>query len=222
LLSGGRFEIGLGAGWKKSDYAALGLIYEPASARVDRLEEAIPIFKHLLAGETVTHHGAHFDMDRASIGLPVLQKPRPPLAIGGGGPRMLRLAGREAEIVGITPGFSRRGWPMLGRGTETAVADQVATIREAAGDRFERLEINLWTYQAGIAGRRSSVLRSATAATLGAAGAVYGSPYVLYGTLRSLRELLLRRRDKLNISYYTFPARSMESMAPLIEALAGK
>jgi probable F420-dependent oxidoreductase len=222
LLSGGRFELGLGAGWMRSDYRALGLTYEPASDRVDRLEEAIPIFKRLMSGETVKHDGAHFHLDGATTGVPVVQKPRPPLAIGAGRPRMLRLAAREADIVGITTGFSRRGWPLIVKGTETALAEQVALVREAAGDRFEHLELNLWIGSAGIAGSGNPILQSAVAGVVGAGGAVYGSPYVLYGTLRSLRDLLQRRRDKLGISYYTIPARSMESMAPLVEEMAGK
>ncbi len=222
LLSGGRFELGLGAGWMKSDYRALGRTYDPASERVDRLEEAIPIFKRLLAGETVTHHGANFHLDGATTGVPVVQKPRPPIAIGGGRPRMLRLAAREADIVGITTGFSDRGWPLLTHGTEKALAEQVATIRQAAGDRFEQLELNMWIASAGLAGSGNSILRSAVAGVAGAAGAVYGSPYVLYGTLSSLRDLLQRRRDKLGISYYAIPGRAMESMAPLVEAMTGK
>jgi len=222
LLSEGRFELGLGAGWMKSDYRAMGLAYEPASARVDRLEEAIPIFKALLSGETVTHHGETFTLERATSGVPVTQTPRPPLAIGGGRPRMLRLAAREADIVGITTGFSRRGWPLISQGTESALADQVTLVREAAGERLEGIELNLWIASAGIAGAGNSIAGSVAAAAIGAAGAVYGSPYVLYGTLGSLRDLLLRRRDKLGISYYTLPARSMETIAPLVEALSGR
>jgi probable F420-dependent oxidoreductase len=222
VLSGGRFELGLGAGWMKSDYRALGVEYEPASARVDRLEEAIPIFKALLSGEEVTHDGKAFHLDRASVGVPVVQKPRMPLAVGGGRPRVLRLAAREADIVGITTGFSRRGWPLVTKTTERALEEQIRIIREEAGDRIERIELNLWIGFAGIAGSGNSLAGSVTAAALGAAGAVYGSPYVMYGTLGSLRDLLRRRRDKLGISYYIWPARSMETMAPLVQALSGQ
>ncbi|MGA3056980.1 MAG: TIGR03621 family F420-dependent LLM class oxidoreductase [Candidatus Limnocylindrales bacterium] len=222
VLSGGRFELGMGAGWMKSDYRELGMIYDPPPRRVDRLEEAIPLVKRLLAGETVTHRGEHYQMERASAGVPTVQKPRPPLAIGGGGPRMLKLAAREADIVGLVPGFSARGWPLFGQATETATAEKVALVKEAAGDRFERLEMNAWLSSAGLAGSGNSLLGSAAAVTMGAATAVYGSPYVLYGTLGAVRERLLRRREALGISYYTIPSRSMESMAPLVEALAGK
>ena len=222
FLSGGRFEMALGAGWMAGDYRRLGMTYDPPPLRVDRLEEAVPLIKRLLAGETVTHHGQHYDLDRADVGVEPVQKPRPPLAIGAGGPRMLKLAAREADIVGLVPGFSARGWPMFGQATEKATAAKVALVREAAGEGFERLELNLWVSSAGLIGSGNSLLGSAAAATVKAATSVYGSPYVLYGTLKGVRDQLLRRRDKLGISYYTFPGRSMDAMAPLVEALAGK
>jgi probable F420-dependent oxidoreductase len=221
-LSGGRFEVGLGAGWMTSDYRELGLTYAPASARVDRLEEAVPLIKQLLSGETVTHHGPNYNLDRAYAGVPPVQQPRPPLAIGAGGPRMLRLAAREADIVGLTPGFSPRGWPLFSQATEKATAAKVAIVKAAAGERFDQLEINLWVSSAGLVGSGNSLIGSARAATVKAATSLYGSPYVLYGTLKGVRDQLLRRRDRLGISYYTFPSRAMETMAPLVEALAGK
>ncbi|MGD0018956.1 MAG: TIGR03621 family F420-dependent LLM class oxidoreductase [Candidatus Limnocylindrales bacterium] len=222
LLSGGRFEMGLGAGWKTSDYSQLGMTYDPGPRRVDRLEEAIPLVKRLLNGETVTHHGKHYQLRRASVGVTTIQRPRPPLAIGGGGSRMLRLAAREAEIVGLLPGFDAHGRVLIRQASETATAEKVALIREATGDRFAELELNLWLGDAGLVGSGNSLLGSVAAATRWAPTALYGSPYVLYGTLASTREKLLRRRDDLGISYYTIPSRAMESMAPLVEALAGR
>jgi probable F420-dependent oxidoreductase len=222
FLSGGRFEMGLGAGWMTGDYRQLGMTYDPAPRRIDRLEEAIPLIKRLLAGETVTHRGEHYQLDRASVGVEPVQKPRSPLAIGGGGPRMLKLAAREAEIVGLVPGFDAHGRVHVREATETATAEKIALIREAAGERFERLEINMWLGDAGLVGGGNSLLGSVTAAVRWAPTAFYGSPYVLYGTLRSTREQLLRRRDRLGISYYTVPSRAMESMAPLVDALNGK
>src|SRR5450830_1823947 len=132
FLSGGRFEMGLGAGWMTTDYRQLGRAYDPAPLRIDRLAEAVPLIKRLLAGETVTHHGTHYQLDRAFTGMSPVQKPRPPLAIGGGGPRMLRLAVREAEIVGLTPGFDAHGRPHYRQATETATAEKIALILEAA------------------------------------------------------------------------------------------
>jgi hypothetical protein len=110
----------------------------------------------------------------------------------------------------------------VSQATETAVAEKIRLIRDAAGDRFEKLEINLWLGAAGVVGSGNSIVGSAASAGMWAATSMYGSPFALHGTLGALRERLLRRRDKLGISYYTVPARSMEAMAPLVEALAGK
>jgi len=222
LLSGGRFEMGMGAGWMVEDYRRLGMNYDPGPRRVDRLEEAIPLVKRLLAGETVTHRGTHYQLDRAFAGVETVQKPRPPLAVGAGGPRMLRLAAREADIVGLLPGFSGRGRAQLLQATEASTAKKVAIVREAAGDRFERLELNIWLADAAMVGSGNSRLGSATAAARWIPAAVVRSPYVLYGTIGALRERLLRRRDSLGISYYTIPGRAMEEMAPLVEAMAGR
>ena len=222
LVSGGRFELGLGAGWMPSDYRQLGLSYDPAPQRIDRLEESIQVMKLLLAGERVTYKGRHYDLDCASTGVNPTQTPRPPLAIGAGRPRMLRLAAREADIVGLVPGFSARGRPLAREATETATEAKVAVVREAAGDRFEQLELNVWLGDAGLVGSGNSAADSILAAAKWAPMAAFSSPYVLYGTLASTRDRLLRRRDRTGISYYTMPAHAMESMAPLVEALAGK
>ena len=222
LLSGGRFEMGMGAGWMAEDYRRLGMSYDPGPQRVDRLEEAIPLVKRLLTGEIVTHDGSHYHLAGARTGVETVQKPRPPLAIGAGGPRMLRLAGREADIVGLVPGFGGQGRMRVLQATETATASKVAIVREAAGDRFDRIELNLWLGDAGIVGSGNSLFASATAAARWIPAAVARSPYVMYGTLGALRERLLRRRDRLAISYYTIPGRAMEEMAPIVEALAGR
>ena len=135
---------------------------------------------------------------------------------------MLKLAAREADIVGLVPGFDAHGRPRVRQASETATAEKIALIRQAAGDRFERLEINIWLGDAALVGSGNSLLGSLSAAARWAPTAIYGSPYVLYGTLASAREQILRRRDRLGISYYTIPGHAMESMAPLVEALAGR
>lgn len=221
-LSGGRFELGLGAGWNTADYRRLGRPYDAAPVRVDRLAEAVPLVKRLLAGETVSHEGSHYRLHAARTGVPVARHPRLPLMIGGGGPRMLRLAAREADIVGLVPQFDAHGRPIVSQATEAATARKVALIREAAGDRFERLELNVLVSGAGLVGSGAGPAASLLTLAKGAGAGLVGTPYVLYGTLGRLRELLLRRRDRLGISYYALPGRSMETMAPLVEALAGR
>jgi len=193
VLSGGRLELGLGAGWRVTDYRWLGLPYAEPKVRVDRLIEATAILKRLFAGERVSHDGPHYRLDGARLYPLPVQQPHPPIQIRGGGPRVLRFAAREADIV-----------------------------RAAAGDRWERLELNVIVFDAGLVGSGSGPLASVSTAAKAAAVGLVGTPYVLYGSLGRLRDLLLRRRDRTGINYYALPARCMESMAPLVAAMAGR
>src|SRR4051794_28096776 len=136
VLSGGRVEIGLGAGWMESEYAAAGIVYDPPGVRVDRLAEAVEVITGLFGPEPLTHQGKHYQIEGLD-GLPKpVQAPRPPLLIGGGGRRMLELAGRAADIVGINatmrPG-APTGEALLDL-TDERVAAKVAIARAAARD----------------------------------------------------------------------------------------
>ena len=221
-LSGGRLELGLGAGWMRSDYRKLGAPYESPRLRIDRLAEALEIITRLLRGETVTHHGEHYDLDGATIGQEPVQRPHPPIMLGGGGPRLLRLAARQAQIVGLAPQMGTAGRPMLATIGDAAVAARVEIVRRAAGDRFDQLELNAFVADGGIVGGRSAIGAS-LAALVKAAGpaALGGSPYLLYGTRTQLREQLLRRRERTGISSYGIPARRMEDFARLVADLTG-
>jgi probable F420-dependent oxidoreductase len=222
LLSNGRLELGLGAGWRTSDYRQLGMPYDAPGRRIDRLVESSLLVKRLLAGETVTHAGPHYQLGAARVWPRPVQRPHPPIIMGGGGPRMLRLAAREADIVGFIPQFSQRGRPILTDIGEAALDRKVAIVREAARDRFGRLELNLFIVDAGMVGSGQPVARSVMAAAKVASVGLAGSPYFLYGTLPALRERLERRRERTTISYYAIRQGSMEAMAPLVAALAGR
>ena len=220
-ISDGRFEFGLGAGWRRSDYRQLGIAYDRPGVRIDRMVEALRIIKRLLAGATVTHHGRFYQLDRARLAPRPVQRPSPPIMLGGGGARFLRLAAREAEIVGFVPQFSASGRPMIREATEAALTRRVSVVRAAAGSRFDELELNVFVGDAGIIGGSSGVGGTLSAATKALAPALIGgSPYVMYGTLGELSERLLRRREALGITSYGIPARSMEALAPLVERLA--
>jgi probable F420-dependent oxidoreductase len=222
LLSNGRLELGLGAGWRTADYRQLGIPYDAPGLRIDRLSESSGLVKRLLAGETVTHAGPHYRLGAARVWPRPIQRPHPPIIMGGGGPRMLRLAAREADIVGFIPQFSPRGRPILTDVGEAALDRKVAIVREAAGDRFERLELNLFIVDAGMVGSGQPVGRSVMAAAKVASVGLAGSPYFLHGTLPALRERLERRRERTTISYYAIRQGSMEAMAPLVAALGGR
>ena len=220
VLSGGRFELGLGAGWSVADYHMIGRPYDTPPRRIDRLTEAAPLVKRLLAGETIDHDGLHYRLNGAHTGLAPVQKPRVPLLIGGGGARMLRLAATEADIVAIQQQFDPEGHPIPGEATEAAIEAKVAIVREAAGPRIAQLELNMIIFDAALVGSRRGgpgLLRAAVKSVVRS-----GTPYFLYGTLGQVRDRLLRRRDRLGISYYTIPGHAMEAMAPLVETLAGR
>jgi probable F420-dependent oxidoreductase len=220
-LSGGRLDLGVGAGWMRSDYRQLGMRYDEPARRIDRLVEALDILDRLFAGETVTHRGPAYSLERARLAPSTVQRPRPPILIGGGGPRLLRIAARRADIVGLAPQMSPAGRPMARYVGDDAVATRVEVIRRAAGERFGRLELNAFVADAGVVG---GSIGGALAAFVKSAGpaAIGGSPYLLYGTIGQLAESLRRRRDRTGISSYGIPARAMEPLAPLVEALAGR
>src|SRR5436190_12966105 len=117
-LSGGRFELGVGAGWQSEEYSALGVPFGRPGARITRLEESLAILDRLLRGEQVTSAGQRYQLDHVELPVHAVQRPRPPLLIAGGGPRMLRLAGRVADIVGILPA------PIIGTGESEDPADR--------------------------------------------------------------------------------------------------
>lgn len=222
VLSNGRLELGLGAGWRTADYRQLGLPYDAPGLRVDRLAEAVPLVKRLLSGERVTHAGPHYRLGEAEVHPRPVQRPRPPLHIGAGGPRMLRLAAREAEIVGFIPQFSTSGRPQPTDATEAALERKVETVRLAAGERFGSLELSIFCADAGMIGSGAGLAGSLGSAVKGAVVGAVGSPYLLYGTVGQLRERLQQRRDRLGISHYAIPGHAMEAMAPLVQALAGQ
>jgi probable F420-dependent oxidoreductase len=223
-ISGGRVELGIGAGWNTSDYRQLGMPYERAGLRIQRMQESVGLMRRLFAGERVAHTGRHYHLQGARL-APRPVQPRIPIMIGGGGPRMLRIAAREADIVGLLTQFDSHGRPIASQGTEGQTGYKVAIIREAAGSReaFERLELNVLVASAGLIGSGSSPLGSVASALKAVAPRVVGgSPYLLHGTLVQVRETLLRRRERLGISYYVWSARAVEAMAPVVEALGGR
>ena len=212
LLSGGRFEPGLGAG--RPDAAAenrmLGIAFDPGAVRVARLAEALAIVKALLAGERVTANGDHYQIADAAVSPRPVQQPRPPILVAGSGRQMLRLAAREADIValGLPPDA-----PL------DVAAERIAWLREAAGERFGQLELNVNLMAVGDQVPRfvSSQL-GLSAEALARKGAVSA----LTGTTDAQCEQLLERRRMLGISYVLVSDELMEALAPVVERLAGR
>jgi probable F420-dependent oxidoreductase len=223
-ISGGRFELGLGAGWDAADYRQLGIELERPGARIDRLAEAIQIVKLYSAGEPFDFAGEHYRLEGVA---PAVRGPRPPLMIGGGGPRVLRLAAREADIVGVNVPLGEADLSAsLAAGATAAERAEAAVeiVRAAAGERFEEIElhVNVLACEVTDSAAAATERTAAVAARLGVAPAELAeSPFVLVGTAGALVAKLERLRERLGFSYFTVPRAAAAGLAPLLPALRG-
>jgi probable F420-dependent oxidoreductase len=222
VLSEGRFELGLGAGWLRDEYEAAGLPFDSPGVRLDRFAEAITIIKGLFSEEPVSFAGAHYRITGLAGGPRPIQRPGPPLLIGGGGPRLLTLAAREARIVGLNPrALPGGGLDRADIGAE-AVGRKATLVREAAGLRWEDVELNI----AILGGAVTDDPHAEVAAIAGRAGVdeatVLTSPHTLFGTVDTLAERLHEGRERWGLAYYVVPERSMNDLAPLVARMRGQ
>ena len=224
LVSEGRFEFGLGAGWLKSDYEQSGMPYDRPGVRIERLAEGLAIMKALWTDGKASFSGAHYQIADA-VGDPrPYTRPHPRICIGGGGQRVLSLAAREADIVGfnatLTAGY------VGPEAAATATADQfdqrVKWVRDAAGARFDQLELQCHTSFVQVTDdRRAFAEAMAPAFEIGAEEALE-IPLVLVGTIDQMCETLQERRERYGFSYWVVSGDSgMEPFAPVVERLAG-
>ena len=222
VLSGGRFELGLGGGWLRAEYDQTGIPFDAPGTRIERLEEAVTIIKGLLAGERVTFAGRHYTIaDLEGRPTPV-QRPHPPIAIGGGGRRTLSLAAREASIVGLVPRARRDGSGLdLSDLSAAATREKLEWVRSAAGERFDSLEINALIQAVAVADQRMTAADQLASRFKVAREVVLETVYVAVGTIDEICETLRQRRERHGISYLTVFERDMEAFAPVVERLAG-
>lgn len=223
VLSDGRAALGIGAGWMKTDYDALGIPYDAAGVRIARLEEAIAVIKGCWAPGPFSFAGEHYTItDYDALPEPV-QQPRLPILIGGGGPKVLRLAGREADIVGINPNLRR------GAITEDAVHTSLASetkrkidwIREGAGDRFDDLELQIRYFLTAVTDDAQS-LANAVAPGLGISPEdALASGVACVGSVPEIIDLLQQRREEWGVTNIVIGDDVHEQFAPVVAALAG-
>jgi len=232
LLSGGRLEFGIGAGWYHRDYTVAGIPFDAPATRVKRLEEAVPLFKRLFGDEPVTFHGEHYHVEDLNLQPKPIQRPHPPIYIGGAGKRMLSLAGREANIVGLGHTSRREGGLDYTTATAEGVAQQVAWIREAAGSRFEEIEIHVLINHATVTDNRRRGAEEIARWIAGfppeivinaaqTAEEVLAAPYLLVGSVEQIVEELQERRERFGVSYITISGDCMEEFSPVVARLAG-
>ena len=223
LLSEGRFDLGLGAGWMTSDYDQSGIPFDSPGVRIERMEEGLAIVKGLLAGGAFSFSGKHYQITGLEGTPSPVQKPHPPLVIGGGGRRMLRLAAREADIVNVNYDLreGRVNRALVHTGLAGATDEKLAWIREAAADRMEQIELSVTIFFANITDDAAS-LAGGMAGGIGVdAAEVLDTPHFLIGTVDEVVEMLRQRRERYGISYVILPGDVAESFAPVVERLSG-
>jgi probable F420-dependent oxidoreductase len=224
LLSDGRLDLGMGAGWLRGEYEAAGLPFDAAATRIERLEESVALVKALFSGEPVEHAGRFYRVSGfRGAPLPV-QKPHPPLMIGGGGRRVLSLAAREADVVSFN--FDNRsgviGADGVRSGTADATAEKLSWVREAAGARFASLELEIGAYFTFVSDGASAIAEGMGKAMGLSAEEMLRHPHGLFGTPDAICEELQRRREAYGISTVTVPDTALDAFAPVVARLAGK
>jgi probable F420-dependent oxidoreductase len=223
VLSRGRLEIGLGAGWLATDYQQSGIPYDSNKMRVDRFEEGLAVIKRAMSGEPFSFAGEHYTIsDFTGTPLPV-QSPRPPILVGGGGRRMLSIAAREADIVGINGTLAAGvvGPEAIATMTASAVDSKVEIVRAAAGQRLADLEFNIRAFMVRVTDDRQAVMEQIAGFVQVEPSLVAESPFALIGSTSEIVDDLLRRRERWGFSYVIVGADDVESFAPVVAELAG-
>lgn len=223
LLSGGRFELGMGAGWYEPEYEAAGIPFSSARRRIDRLDEALAIVRGLLDGDTVHLSGAYYQIPGLDLGVLPVPRKRPRIVVGAGGPRMLRVAARHADTVALMTApitsstIGDNPVDRLPQGLER----QLDVLRTAAGDRFDQLELAVFVTLRITDDRRSGT--EELIAERGWSGIdpeqVWTMPTVHIGSKAQIREDLEARRDRFGLSYLLTSDRDLPVLGELVAEL---
>jgi len=223
VRSSGRVELGIGTGWKKAEYESMGIAFDAASRRIARLREAIAILRGFWSGKPYALDGEHYQV-RNLVGFPVPVQPQIPLLVGGGGQKVLSLAAELADVVGVNPA-ARSGAHDLATdldSTEGATNEKLGWIKQAAGGRFPELELSMQVYADCVTDSRAEgdrILSARYAFPLEEARKV---PYAWIGSVDSICEGLVEKRERWGVSYWVVPEHAMESMAPVVARMTGR
>ncbi|MBF6101002.1 LLM class F420-dependent oxidoreductase [Nocardia cyriacigeorgica] len=231
VLSKGRLEVGLGAGWKQDEFLAAGLEYDSPGIRLAKLDEALTILDVLLRGQECTFHGKYYQVNGIKGTPRPRQGPRPPLCTGGGGPKMLRLAAKHADIISVVPVTTKNGKGLLSGITMEKTIEKVNLIKEAAGERFDQIELN-WAITAIVItdDREKTAEMALSAIDRGlhpdlevdvklTVEEILNSPYVAIGSFEEIAEQIRRVRQLTGMSYVGVFPTQMDAFAPVIPLL---
>ncbi len=227
VLSGGRLDVALGAGWNKPEYEQIGLAFDPTPVRQARLIEAVAVLKGAFAEGSFSFAGEHYTITDLDGQPKPVQRPHPPFLIGGGGRRTLELAAREAQIIGLAPRILMSGKTDPQSITVAGTAEKIGWVREAARDRFEELTFNVYPSGVGVSVTDHGLAEARDAAAFLAGRTaidlspedILASPHIFIGSIEELAAKLVRLRDQLGIS--SFMLGELGELDPLVERLSG-
>ena len=220
VLTGGRLELGIGAGWNPADYQMTGMPFEPAGVRVSKLEEAVQILTAFFNGGPVTFNGRYYQIQDLEAAPKTVQQPRPPIVLGAAGRRMLTLAAQYADIINFpdrpSVGVSTAGNPGLG----ITFTEQMAIVRAAAGARYDQLELSSLVIPR-ITDRISETIDSLAEQMHTTPQVVTDMPGTLVGSIDAIVDKLQTNRAQFDISYAVVPGAAIDDCAPIVARLAG-
>ncbi|MFV1989871.1 MAG: TIGR03621 family F420-dependent LLM class oxidoreductase, partial [Acidimicrobiales bacterium] len=222
VLTDGRTEFGIGAGWMRTDYDGAGMTYDRPGVRIDRMLEGLRVYKSFFAGETLKQSGEHYSIDGVeAIPAPAIE---PRILIGGGGKRMLGIAAREADIVGVNPVMTAGeiGPEAINDMQEDAIDRKVAWVRDAAGDRFDDLELNLLVFGVSITDNPMGEAIQLSKLFNVSPEMLLASPHVWIGSAEQIAEDLYEYRERWGFSYFCVQGDAMDATAAIVNEVAGQ
>ena len=223
VLSDGRVDIGIGAGWMETDYRAAGIPYDRPGVRIDRFEEALAVIKGAMGDGSFSFQGTHYTITDYDGQPKPAQRPHPPILIGGGGRRVLSIAARQADVVGINGQMTAGviGPEAIATMTYDAVAERVALVRDAAGARIDDIELNIRAFLVRVTDDRAGTVSGIASFVQVEDEMIAASPFALIGSVDEIAETLVRRREELGFSYVIVGGEDVEPFAPVVARLAG-
>ncbi len=226
VLSNGRTEIGLGAGWMISDYEEAGIQYDSPKVRIDRFIEGLAIIKGVMQDGPFSFSGDHYTITNYEGHPKPVQRPVPPVLIGGGGKRVLSFAAREADIIGINGTLTAGvvGPEALSTMTAESVDEKVNIVADVAtsAGRLNDIEMNIRTFFVKVTNDRNKTVDGISQMFGVSREMIDSSPFALIGSVESCIEQLLERREKWGFSYTIVGAENIDECAPIVAALSGK
>jgi probable F420-dependent oxidoreductase len=218
VLSAGRMELGLGAGWAKDEYDMVGVPFDPGPVRASRYEEAVLLIRALHEGSAVTHHGQFYDVRACALLVEPVQRPIPVL-LGGGGPRMTRFAAMHGDMIGFVPRSLPTGGLDPGAFAVSSFEERIRIVDEVSAERADGgpERAVLVFHQADSAGDLPTGQDAWTNPDT-----LLGSPYALLGDKAQVIDALLERRERWGLTYITCWEEDVDRFAPIVAALSAQ